>query len=44
MEYRIVRSILFVVPGREIDHFQAETIIRYTEGLLRRQMLQAVGF
>ena len=27
MEYRIVRSILFVVPGREIDHFQAETII-----------------
>ena len=34
MEYRIVRSILFVVPGREIDHFQAETIIRYTEGLL----------
>ena len=32
MEYRIVRSILFVVPGREIDHFQAETIISTRKG------------
>ena len=44
MEYRIVRSILFVVPGREIDHFQAETIIRYTEGLLRQQCFQLLVF
>ena len=44
MEYRIVRSILFVVPGREIDHFQAETIIRYTEGLLRQQCFRLLVF
>ena len=44
MEYRIVRSILFVVPGREIDHFQAETIIRYTEGLLRQQRFRTMVF
>ena len=44
MEYRIVRSSLFVVPGREIDHFQAETIIRYTEGLLRQQCFRLLVF
>ena len=44
MEYRIVHSILFVVPGREIDHFQAETIIRYTEGLLRQQCFRLLVF
>ena len=44
MEYRIVRSILFVVPGREIDHFQVETIIRYTEGLLRQQCFRLLVF
>ena len=44
MEYRIVRSILFVVPGREIDHFPAETIIRYTEGLLRQQCFRLLVF
>ena len=44
MEYRIVRSILFVVPGREIDHFQAETIIRYTEAAAQAAVLPAVGF
>ena len=44
MEYRIVRSILFVVPGREIDHFQAETIIRFTEGLLRQQCFRLLVF
>lgn len=44
MEYRIVRSILFVVLGREIDHFQAETIIRYTEGLLRQQCFRLLVF
>lgn len=44
MEYRIVRSILFVVTGREIDHFQAETIIRYTEGLLRQQCFRLLVF
>ena len=44
MEYRIVRSILFVVPGREIDHFQAETIVRYTEGLLRQQCFRLLVF
>lgn len=44
MEYRIVRSILFVVPGREIDHFQAETIIRYTEGLLKQQCFRLLVF
>ena len=44
IEYRIVLSILFVVPGREIDHFQAETIIRYTEGLLRQQCFRLLVF
>ena len=33
-----------MVPGREIDHFQAETIIRYTEGLLRQQCFRLLVF
>lgn len=44
MEYRIVRGILFIEPGREIDHFQAETIIKYTEGLLRQQCFRLLVF
>lgn len=44
MEYRIVRGILFVSPGKEIDHFQAETIIKYTESLLRQQRFRLLVF
>lgn len=44
MEYRIVRGILFVSPGKEIDHFQAETIIKYTESLLRQQRFRILVF
>ena len=42
MEYRIVRGILFVSPGKEIDHFRAERIIRYTESLLRQQRFRTM--
>ena len=44
MEYRIVRGILFVSPGKEIDHFRAERIIRYTESLLRQQRFRTMVF
>jgi len=44
MEYRIIGDILFVMPGREIDHFQAERMIRYTEGLLRQQCFRLLVF
>ena len=44
MEYRIVRGMLFVSPGKEIDHFRAERIIRYTESLLRQQRFRTMVF
>lgn len=44
MEYRITNGILFVEPGSEIDHFQAEKMIRYTEKLLMQQRFRWLVF
>lgn len=43
MEYRMSEGILIIEPGEEIDHHQAEMIIRYTETLIRqRRVLQLI--
>lgn len=44
MEYRIVNGILLVEPGEEIDHHQAENIIRYTECLIRQCQVRMLIF
>lgn len=44
MEYRITNGILFVEPGKEVDHFQAAKIIQYTERLLLQQRFRWLVF
>lgn len=44
MEYRITNGILFVEPGEEVDHFQAEKMIQYTERLLMQQRFRWLVF
>lgn len=44
MEYRMSEGILTIEPGVEIDHHQAEAIIRYTESLIRQRPVRLLIF
>lgn len=44
MEYRISEGVLMIEPGEEIDHHQAEIIIRYTENLIRQRRVRLLIF
>ncbi len=44
MEYRMSEGILIIVPGEEIDHHQAETMIRYVENLIRQRPVRLLIF
>lgn len=44
MEYRMSEGILTIEPGEEIDHHQAEVIIRYTESLIRQRQVRLLVF
>lgn len=44
LEYRMSEGILTIEPGAEIDHHQAEMIIRYAESLIRQRRVTFVMF
>ena len=44
LEYRMSEGVLIIEPGAEIDHHQAEAIIRYTESLMRQRPVRVLIF